>query len=297
MLRDRSNHPGDPALTRWTSIPTRHAAVLFERRTAVMAILNVTPDSFYDGGRHSDVGTAVGDAMAMVEAGADIIDIGGESTRPGATPVSLSEEAGRVLPVIRSLRRLTNLPISIDTYKAAVAEAALAEGADIVNDVSALTFDSGMADLVASEKVPVILMHMQGTPATMQLDPRYGDVVAEVRDFLATRVAFAAERGIEREKIIIDPGIGFGKTLDHNLALLRDLPALAQLGQPLLVGVSRKGFVGKLLDANAEERLEGSIAAAVAAVLAGAHIVRVHDVKATRSAIRVADAIRFGAAQ
>jgi len=297
MLRDGSNDPGKPALNRWTSIPTRHATVLLERRTAVMAIVNVTPDSFYDGGHHPDVATAVADAMAMVEAGADIIDIGGESTRPGATPVSLGEESARVLPVIRSLRRLTNLPISIDTYKAAVGEAALAEGADIVNDVSALTFDSGMADLVATEKVPVILMHMQGTPATMQVDPHYGDVVAEVRDFLATRVAFALERGIEREKIIIDPGIGFGKTLDHNLALLRGLPALAELGQPLLVGVSRKGFIGKLLDVKAEERLEGSIAAAVAAVLAGAHIVRVHDVKATRNAIRVADAIRFGAPQ
>lgn len=297
MLRAGSNDPGDPPLNRWTSIPTRHAAVPLERRTALMAIVNVTPDSFYDGGRHPDVDTAVADAMAMVEAGADIIDIGGESTRPGATPVSSSEESARVLPVIRSVRRRTELPISIDTYKATVAQAALAEGADIINDVSALTFDSGMADLVASAKVPVILMHMQGTPATMQLDPRYRDVVAEVRDFLAGRVAFAVERGIERERIIIDPGIGFGKTLDHNLALLRGLPALARLGQPLLIGVSRKGFIGKLLDAKAEERLEGSIAAAVAAVLAGADIVRVHDVKATRNAIRVADAIRFGAAQ
>ena len=296
-MRAGSNDPGPPALDRWTSIPTRHGTVSLERRTAVMAIVNVTQDSFYDGGRHPDADTAVADAMAMAEAGADIIDVGGESTRPGATPVSLREESARVLPVIRSLRRLTNVPISIDTYKAAVADAALAEGADMVNDVSALTFDSGMADLVASEKIPVVIMHMQGTPATMQLDPHYDDVVAEVRDFLAARIAFAVERGIEREKIIVDPGIGFGKTLDHNLALLRDLPALAQLGQPLLVGVSRKGFIGKLLDAKAEERLEGSIAAAVAAVLAGAHIVRVHDVKATRNAIRVADAIRFGAAR
>lgn len=297
MLRAGSNDPGQPALNRWTSISTRHGAVRLKRRTAVMAILNVTPDSFYDGGRRPDLDTAVADGMAMAAAGADIIDIGGESTRPGATPVSLSEESARVLPVIRALRRLTDIPISIDTYKAAVAEAALAEGADIVNDVSALTFDSAMADLVAAQKIPVVLMHMQGTPATMQLDPRYGDVVAEVREFLAARVAFAVERGIERDKIIVDPGIGFGKTLDHNLTLLRGLPALAQLGQPLLVGVSRKGFIGKLLDTPAEERLEGSIAAAVAAVLAGAQMVRVHDVEATRNAIRVADAIRFGASQ
>jgi dihydropteroate synthase len=262
-----------------------------------MGIVNVTPDSFYDGGHRLDADRAVADAMTMVEAGADIIDIGGESTRPGASPVSLNDELARVLPVVRSLRRLTQVPISIDTYKAGVAEAALAEGADIVNDVSALTFDSGMADLVAAEKVPVVLMHMQGTPRTMQLEPHYGDVVAEVCDFLARRVEFAVERGIEREKLIIDPGIGFGKTLEHNLALLKGLPGLARIGQPLLVGVSRKGFIGKLLGAVAEERLEGSLAAAIAAVLAGAHIVRVHDVKATRDAVCVADAIRFGASR
>jgi dihydropteroate synthase len=262
-----------------------------------MGILNVTPDSFYDGGRRPDAHKAVADAIAMVEAGADIIDIGGESTRPGARPVSLDDELARVLPVIRALRHLTQLPISIDTYKAGVAKAALAEGADVVNDISALTFDSGMVDLVAAEKVPVVLMHMQGTPRTMQVEPHYSDVVAEVRDFLARRVEFAVERGIEREKIIIDPGIGFGKTLEHNLALLRGLPDLARVGQPLLVGVSRKGFIGKLLNAVPEERLEGSVAAAVAAVLAGAHVIRVHDVKATRKAIRVADAIRFGVSQ
>ena len=275
-------------------IPTRHGVVQLARRTAVMGILNVTPDSFYDGGRRLDACQAVADGMAMVEAGADIIDIGGESTRPGANPVSLDEELARVLPVIRSLRRLTQLPISIDTYKAGVAKAALAEGADIVNDISALTFDLGMVDVVAAEKVPVVLMHMQGTPRTMQVAPHYDDVVAEVRDFLARRVEFAVDRGIEREKIIIDPGIGFGKTLQHNLALLRGLPELAGMGQLLLIGVSRKGFIGQLLDAVPDQRLEGSLAAAVAAVLAGAHVIRVHDVKATRKAIRLADAIRFG---
>jgi dihydropteroate synthase len=262
-----------------------------------MGILNVTPDSFYDGGRRPQTHKALADAIAMVEGGADIIDIGGESTRPGASPVSLDDELARVLPIIRGLRRVTNLPISIDTYKAEVARAALAEGADIVNDISALSFDPDMVNLVAAEKVPVVLMHMQGTPRTMQFEPHYGDVVAEVRDFLASRVDFAVDRGIEREKIIIDPGIGFGKTLDHNLTLLRDLPVLATLGQPLLVGASRKAFLGKLLNAVPDERLEGSLAAAVAAVLAGAHIIRVHDVRETLQAVRVADAIRFGVTQ
>lgn len=297
MLPAASTGPKQSGESCCTSVPTRHGAIQLERRTAVMGILNVTPDSFYDGGRRTDAQTLVADAIAMVEAGADIIDIGGESTRPGASPISLHEELARVLPVIRDLRPVIPVPISVDTYKAEVARAVLAEGADMVNDISALTFDAGMADLVAAEKVPVILMHMQGTPRTMQLDPHYSDVVAEVRNFLARRVEFAVQTGIEREKIIIDPGIGFGKTLEHNLALLKGLPGLARVGQPLLVGVSRKGFIGKLLDAVPDERLEGSLAAAVAAVLAGAHIIRAHDVKATCKAIRIADAIRFGAPQ
>lgn len=297
MLPAASTGPEQSGENCCTSVPTRHGAIQLERRTAVMGILNVTPDSFYDGGRRTDAQTLVADAIAMVEAGADIIDIGGESTRPGASPISLHEELARVLPVIRDLRPVIPVPISVDTYKAEVARAVLAEGADMVNDISALTFDAGMADLVAAEKVPVILMHMQGTPRTMQLDPHYSDVVAEVRNFLARRVEFAVQTGIEREKIIIDPGIGFGKTLEHNLALLKGLPGLARVGQPLLVGVSRKGFIGKLLDAVPDERLEGSLAAAVAAVLAGAHIIRAHDVKATCKAVRIADAIRFGAPQ
>lgn len=297
MLPAASTGPEQSGENCCTSVPTRHGAIQLERRTAVMGIINVTPDSFYDGGRRTDAQTLVADAIAMVEAGADIIDIGGESTRPGASPVSLHEELARVLPVIRDLRPVVPVPISVDTYKAEVARAVLAEGADMVNDISALTFDAGMADLVAAEKVPVILMHMQGTPRTMQLDPHYSDVVAEVRNFLARRVEFAVQTGIEREKIIIDPGIGFGKTLEHNLALLKGLPGLARVGQPLLVGVSRKGFIGKLLDAVPDERLEGSLAAAVAAVLAGAHIIRAHDVKATCKAVRIADAIRFGAPQ
>ena len=272
---------------------TRHGTVVMERCTAIMGVLNVTPDSFYDGGRRLEPEKAIADGVEMVAAGADIIDIGGESTRPGAPSVSEEEELGRILPVIRGLRRAIRAPISIDTYKSNVACAALGEGADIVNDISGLRFDPAMAAMIAEERVPVVLMHMQGTPRTMQVEPRYGDVVREVRDFLASQISHALGKGIEPEKIIIDPGIGFGKTLDHNLSLLRNLPALATLGQPLLVGASRKTFIGKILNLAPDERLEGSLAAAVAAVLAGANMIRAHDVKETRRAVNMADAIRY----
>jgi dihydropteroate synthase len=263
--------------------------------TVVMGIVNVTPDSFYDGGKRFDTGRAADDAIEMIDLGAEILDIGGESTRPGAQPVSLEEEIRRVLPVIRELRKRCSVPISIDTYKGAVARVALDEGADIVNDISALRFDPAMAALVAHEGVPLILMHMQGVPRTMQREPHYEDVVREVRDFLAERVCAAKQAGIAPEKIIIDPGIGFGKTLAHNLALLKNLQSFNSLGQPLLIGVSRKAFIGKILSAaGPEERLEGSLAAAVAAALSGANILRVHDVSETVRALRVIDAIRLG---
>lgn len=278
-------------------LKTRHGDVDFRRRTAIMAVLNVTPDSFYDGSRQPDGGAAVAAGVAMAAAGADIIDVGGESTRPGASEVSESEELGRVLPVIRGLRKEVALPISVDTYKAAVAQAALDHGADIVNDISALSFDGAMAGLAAREKVPVVLMHMQGRPRTMQADPHYTDVVREVRDFLAARLYDAMDAGIAPQDIVLDPGIGFGKTLDHNLDLLRGLPVLAALGQPVLVGVSRKTFIGKLLNLGPQDRLEGSLAAAVAAVLGGANLLRVHDVGQTCRAVRIADALRFGASQ
>jgi len=273
---------------------TRHGKLDFARRTLIMGIINVTPDSFYDGGRRTEPAKAIADALAMVASGADIIDVGGESTRPGARAVTEAEELARVLPVVRGIRRESSVPISIDTYKASVARAALCEGADIVNDVSALRFDSQMAAVVAAEKAPVVLMHMQGTPRTMQQEPRYGDVVREVRDFLAGRLYEAMDAGIDRDGIILDPGIGFGKTIEHNLQLLRALPMLAALGQPLLVGVSRKTFIGKILDAPPDQRLEGSLAAGVAASLAGANILRVHDVAETCKAVKIADAIRFG---
>ena len=272
---------------------TRHGTVVMERRTALMGVLNVTPDSFYDGGRRFAPEQAIAGGVELAAAGADIIDIGGESTRPGARAVSEEEELERVLPVIRGLRQAVSIPISIDTYKANVAREALDAGADIVNDISALRFDGAMAALVAEEKVPVVLMHMQGTPRTMQMDPYYSDVLLEVKNFLAAQIRLARESGIAPEKIIVDPGIGFGKTLQHNLCLVNRLSELSSLGHPLLVGASRKAFIGKILNVTPDERMEGSLAAAVAAVLSGAAIIRVHDVKETRRAVKVADAIRY----
>lgn len=274
-------------------LSTRHGDISVARRTVLMGIVNVTPDSFSDGGRYLDSEKAIAHGIRLAQEGADIIDVGGESTRPGARPLSAQEEVGRVLPVIRGLSRAVSIPISVDTYKEDVARAALDEGADIVNDISALRFDPGMAPLIAAEKVPVVLMHMQGTPQTMQQRPYYQNVVEEVKEFLSGRIRFALGAGVGVERIIIDPGIGFGKELDHNLALLRGLPALASLGRPILVGPSRKTFIGKLLDVGPEERLAGSLAASVAAVLAGANMIRTHDVKETLRAIRIADALRF----
>jgi dihydropteroate synthase len=230
----------------------------------------------------------------LAHEGADIIDIGGESTRPGARPISTQEEKDRVLPVLRGLRRELSIPLSVDTYKAEIAQAALEEGADVVNDISALKFDAAMAPLVAREGVPVVLMHMQGTPQTMQQKPFYQDVLREVKDFLAKRIQFALESGVGLGQIIIDPGMGFGKELAHNLDLLRGLSTLASLNRPLLVGPSRKTFIGKLLNAAPDQRLEGSVAAAVVAVLGGANILRMHDVREARRALRIADAVRFG---
>ena len=277
-------------------LSTRRGSIDAARRTALMGIVNVTPDSFSDGGRYFDPGKAISHGIDLAQEGADIIDVGGESTRPGARPLSAREEIERILPVIRGLRRAVPIPISVDTYKADVARAALAEGADMVNDISALRFDAAMAPLIAAEKVPVVLMHMQGAPQTMQQRPRYQNVVQEVREFLQSRIHFALEAGVEADRIIIDPGIGFGKELDHNLALLRGIPTLVSLGRPILVGPSRKTFIGKILEVGPEGRLEGSLAAAVAAVLAGANMIRTHDVKEARLAIRIADALRFGSA-
>lgn len=255
-------------------------------RPRIMGILNLTPDSFSDGGRLTDPAAAVAAARAMAR-DADILDIGGESTRPGAEPVPVADEIVRTAPVIRAIRDAGIVtPISIDTRNAATARAALAAGADIVNDVSALTHDPDMAALVAETGVPVCLMHAKGDPRTMQQDPRYDDVVAEVLDWLEARVAAAIAAGIARERIVIDPGIGFGKTLDHNLTLLRWLSVFHDLGLPVLLGASRKRFIGTLTGVDTPaERLAGSLTVALQGAGQGAHVLRVHDVAQTRQAL------------
>lgn len=258
-------------------------------RVLVMGIVNVTPDSFSDGGRYFDVDRAAEHAIDLVRQGADILDVGGESTRPGANPVELGEELDRVLPVIERLAGRVEVPISIDTAKAEVARRAIAAGAHIINDVTALRGDPGMAAVARESGAGVVLMHMIGTPRTMQQDPVYTDVVAEVARFLNERAVFAESAGIDRERLVLDPGIGFGKTLEHNVALFQRMRELTQLGRPLLVGASRKAFIGKLLGgAQPGERLEGTLAAVVAAICAGAKIVRVHDVAPIARAVAVA---------
>jgi dihydropteroate synthase len=260
-------------------------------RTLVMGILNITPDSFSDGGRFLDRATAVAHATRMVDDGADILDVGGESTRPGSNPVSADEELERVHPLIERLAELhPAVPISIDTRKADVAAEALDAGATIVNDVSGGA-DPAMFDVVRDREAAVVLMHMRGDPTTMQEAPRYDDVVGEVHEYLRQRIEAAELAGIDPERIAVDPGIGFGKDLDHNLVLMRRVDALLDLGRPVLVGPSRKKFIGTILDLPVEERVEGTVGAVVWMVARGAHIVRVHDVKEVVRAVRVSDAI------
>ena len=261
-------------------------------RTLVMGILNVTPDSFFDGGRHPDVVAGVGHALEMVHDGADIIDVGGESSRPGAAPVPVEVELARVVPVIAGIREKSEVLISIDTTKARVAREALAAGATIVNDISALRFDPEMASVVADAGAFVVLMHMQGTPRTMQENPIYTDPVAEIKAFFADRMEAAVRAGIPESRIILDPGIGFGKRLEHNLAILRGIGSFLELGAPVLIGLSRKSFLGEILDLPAEERLVGTIAANAVAVRNGADIIRVHDVKEGRETVEVARRLR-----
>jgi dihydropteroate synthase len=261
-------------------------------RPRLIGILNVTPDSFSDGGRLVGLPSVVAAARAMA-AEADFIDIGGESTRPGAHPVPVADEIARVVPAILAIREAgVTVPISIDTRNAATARAALAAGADMVNDVSALTHDPEMAGVVAEAGVPVVLMHARGDPRTMQDDPRYDDVVAEVRDWLGERLEAAVAAGIARERIVLDPGIGFGKTLAHNLALLRRLSAFRVLGRPLMVGASRKGFIGTISGvARPADRVAGSLAVALHAAAQGARLLRVHDVSQTRQALALWSAL------
>lgn len=259
-------------------------------RPHVMGIVNVTPDSFSDGGRYASTALAVEHALKLIDEGADILDIGGESTRPGATAVSLDEELNRVIPVIEALSAVSTIPLSIDTYKPEVMRAAIAAGIDIVNDVRALQEGNGKdsaLEIVANSHVGVCLMHMQGTPQTMQLNPSYTDVVSEVKQFLTDRLHAAIAHGIARERILLDPGFGFGKTTAHNIALIQHLDDLANIGQPLLVGLSRKAVLGKIAGGGESQRLHAGIAASVISAMKGAKIVRVHDVKATVDALKV----------
>lgn len=261
-------------------------------RIIVMGVVNTTPDSFSDGGQYNDPSSAVARALRMVEEGADIIDIGGESSRPGAAAVSEAEEMRRVIPVIRELVKTCSVPISIDTCKASVARAALDAGAPIVNDITALTGGREMAGVVAEFDAGLILMHMRGTPRDMQSNTAYNDMIGEILEFLAIAVSRAEMAGVDPDKIMIDPGIGFGKDLDGNLAILKSVQRFRSLGKPVLIGASRKSFIGRLTGAGSEQRLAGSLAAAVAAVLNGATAVRVHDVAETRQAVDIARQLR-----
>ena len=263
----------------------------FPRPALVMGIVNVTPDSFFDGGRFLDAPAAVAQALQLVEQGAEIIDIGGESTRPGASPVSEAEEMRRVIPVIEQLAGRVKVPISIDTVKPGVARAGLAAGASIVNDVAANRDDTALWEVVAEVRAGYVCTHMQGTPQTMQVNPDYTDVVREVGEFFSERTRRLSDCGVGREQIILDPGIGFGKTVEHNLQLLGAARNFMGLERPLLVGVSRKSFIGKLLGAEVSARLPAALACACMAVAAGVQIVRAHDVAETVQAIRMTEAI------
>jgi dihydropteroate synthase len=262
----------------------------------IMGVVNVTPDSFSDGGRFLAADDALTQALALVREGAAIVDIGGESTRPGSEPVPAARELDRVLPVIEALADRIGVPISVDTTKAEVARGALAAGASLINDVSALRSDSGMIEVVAEAGCPVCLMHMKGQPKTMQDDPHYDNVVDEVLRFLEERISFAIANGLREDQLMVDPGIGFGKTVEHNLALLRDLHRFTTLGRPVVLGASRKRFLGAILGAEPGAHTIGTVTTTVVGLLAGAHVFRVHDVKPNFEALRVGQAVLEGAA-
>lgn len=261
-------------------------------RTHIMGILNITPDSFSDGGLYLDTEKAVEHALRLADDGADIIDIGGESTRPYSQRVPLEEELKRVIPVIEGIRRYSDIPISIDTYKAEVAKRAIDAGASIVNDITALRGDPLMAEVVRDRQVPLVLMHMKGDPSNMQDNPTYDSLMEEISLFLKERAQYAISRGISKEKVIVDPGIGFGKTFEHNLEIINRLGILQELGYPILIGTSRKRFLGEILDKEPMERDIGTMATVTAAILNGANIVRVHNVKMAKDVVKVADALK-----
>jgi dihydropteroate synthase len=275
------------------SIRCRKQTLTLGKKTLLMGILNVTPDSFSDGGLFFNRGKAVDHGKKMVEEGADIIDIGGESTRPGSKPLELEEELRRVVPVIESLAKKIDVPISIDTYKSAVARRAIEAGAEIINDISGLRFDPILAQVAAKEDVPIILMHIRGTPETMQKNVHYESLFSEIIQYLKESIQKAESAGVDPNHIIIDPGIGFGKTIEDNLLIIKNLYEFRVLGKPILLGTSRKSFIGKILNAEPEDRLEGTLSSIAIGVLNGAHIVRSHDVLQTKKAIAMADAIRM----
>jgi dihydropteroate synthase len=260
-------------------------------RTLVVGVLNVTPDSFSDGGRHYDAGRAIDHALQMESDGADIIEVGGESTRPGAGPVSAREELARIGPVLSGLAGRLRVPVALDTYKSEVASAAIDLGAAILNDVSALRFDPALADVAARERTPLVLMHMRGDPATMQVIAPSPDIFAEIESDLRKAISEASRRGVSPGRIIIDPGIGFGKTLEQNLAILNNLDRFESLDLPLMIGTSRKSFIGRLTGRLADERIFGTAASVAIAIARGAHLVRVHDVREMAEVARIADAI------
>jgi len=265
----------------------------FSKKTYIMGILNVTPDSFSDGGLYFDTSAAIKRAIQMTEDGADIIDIGGESTRPGSEPVTLEEELRRTIPVIEKLAKEIKIPLSIDTYKSEVAKKALDAGASMVNDISGLRFDPAMPKLVSEYKVPVVIMHVKGRPKDMQLNPVYEALIPEIMDYLREGIRRAMSSGISGDKIIIDPGIGFGKAFDHNLEIIHNLSELTFLEKPILIGPSRKAFIGKILgDAPVTDRLEGTAAAVAISIMNGANIIRVHDVKEMIKVAKVTDAVK-----
>jgi dihydropteroate synthase len=269
----------------------RRGWLRIEGRPLIMGILNTTPDSFSDGGRYANPEQAVAHGLAMAAQGADIVDVGGESTRPGSAEIGVQEEMDRVVPVIRALRENSDVPVSVDTSKALVARQALAAGADIVNDVSACRRDTAMAETVVAAGAGLVLMHMQGTPRTMQNAPAYGDVVREVTAWLVARADALLAQGLPRENLMLDPGIGFGKTMEHNLQLLARLDELVATGWPVLVGASRKRFIGALTGRAADDRLAGSLAVAVCCAQRGAAALRVHDVCETKDAVLLATAL------
>lgn len=291
--RDTLNHRRPPRAQKQTGLWHCGSYRLnYARRPLIMAILNMTPDSFSDGGLFFNPDRAVEQALRMEAEGADLIDIGGESTRPGAAPVSAEEEIGRVVPVVEQLAKRLAIPISIDTTKSEVAKRAVEAGASIINDVSGFTRDPKMLTVAADGKSGLVIMHTKGTPQTMQRHPRYRDLIGEIFRFLIERIDAAVAHRIPRNRIAIDPGIGFGKTANHNLKILHRLGDFADLGAPLLVGPSRKSFIGRILDLPPSERLEGTAAAAAIAVFQGARIIRVHDIKPLARVVRVAEAIR-----